>query len=62
MTQVKINDAALQKAALEGMDEFVKVFIDATLEAIGGQLTAQNMADSTATRLPSWHGISCTRR
>ena len=45
MTQVKINDAALQKAALEGMDEFVKVFIDATLEAIGGQLTAQNMAE-----------------
>ena len=45
MTQVKINDAVLQKAALEGMDEFVKVFIDATLEAIGGQLTAQNMAE-----------------
>ena len=57
MTQVKINDAALQKAALEGMDEFVKVFIDATLEAIGGQLTAQNMAElnSDQITLLAWH-------
>ena len=57
MTKVKINDAALQKAALEGMDEFVKVFIDATLEAIGGQLTAQNMAElnSDQITLLAWH-------
>ena len=57
MTQVKINDAALQKAALEGMDECVKVFIDATLEAIGGQLTAQNMAElnSDQITLLAWH-------
>ena len=45
MTQVKINDAALQKAALEGMDEFVKAFVDAIREAIGGELTAENMAE-----------------
>ena len=57
MTQVKINDAPLQKAALEGMDEFVKVFIDATLEAIGGQLTAQNMEElnSDQITLLAWH-------
>ena len=33
---VKVKDAALAKAAGEGMDEFVQVIVDATYEAIGG--------------------------
>lgn len=40
---VKVKDAALAKAAGEGMDEFVKVIVDATYEAIGGELTAETM-------------------
>lgn len=57
MIEVKIKDAALQKAAMEGMDEFVGVFIDATLDAIGGQLTAENMAElnSDQITLLAWH-------
>ncbi len=57
MTQVKIKDAALQNAAEGGMDEFVKVFIDATLDAIGGQLTAETMAqlNSDQITLLAWH-------
>lgn len=45
MVQVKIQDAALQQAAEQGMDEFVQVFVDAIKEAIGGQLTAETMAE-----------------
>ncbi len=45
MTEVKIKDATLQKAAGAGMDEFVKAFVDAIHEAIGGELTAENMGE-----------------
>lgn len=43
MTQVTIKDSALQKAAEQGMDEFVAVFVDAINQSIGGQLSAENM-------------------
>ena len=43
MTQVKIKDADLRQAAEAGMDEFVQVFVDAIRNAIGGELTAENM-------------------
>lgn len=45
MIQVNIKDAALQQAAGAGMDDFVKVFVEAIQNAIGGQLTADNMAE-----------------
>ena len=45
MIEVKIKDAVLQQAAEAGMDEFVKAFVDAIREAIGGELTAENMAE-----------------
>lgn len=45
MVQVKIQDTTLQKAAEAGMDEFVQAFIDAIKEAIGGELTAETMAE-----------------
>ncbi len=45
MIQVKIQDAVLQQAAEAGMDEFVKAFVDAIREAIGGELTAETIVD-----------------
>ena len=41
MIQIKENE--LIAAAKEGMDEFLNVFTDAYLQAIGGQLTPENM-------------------
>ena len=43
MIEVKIKDKVLQKAASEGVDAFVKVFVNAILDAIGGQLTNDNI-------------------
>lgn len=51
MIEVKIKDAALQQAASEGMDAFVKVFVDAIREAIGGELTAETMAELNSDQL-----------
>lgn len=41
---IQIKDSALAEAASIGMDEFLKVFTDAYLEEVGGQLTADNMS------------------
>ncbi|MFZ4725568.1 MAG: DMP19 family protein [Paludibacter sp.] len=41
---IQIKDSQLASAAQKGMDEFLKVFTDAYLEAIGGQLTAESMS------------------
>lgn len=40
---IKISDKKLASAAEKGMDEFLKVFTDAYLEVLGGNLTAENM-------------------
>lgn len=40
---IKISETKLQQAGAIGMDEFLQVFIDAYLEALGGNLTAENM-------------------
>lgn len=40
---IKIPDKKLASAAEKGMDEFLNVFTDAYLEALGGNLTAENM-------------------
>ena len=48
MIEVKIQDVVLQKAAKEGMDAFLKAFVDATKAAIGGELTAETMGELTA--------------
>ena len=45
MKQVIIQDAVLRQAAGEGMDAFVGCFVDAIKEAIGGELTAENMQE-----------------
>ena len=48
MIEVKVKDAALQQAAAEGMDAFVQVFVDCIRTAIGGELTAESMAELNA--------------
>ena len=45
---IEVKDAALRQAADEGMDAFLKVFTDAYMEALGGQLTADTMPMLTA--------------
>lgn len=51
MIEVKVKDADLRKAATEGMDEFVKVFTDAILASVGGELNADNMAQLNADQI-----------
>lgn len=54
---VTISDAALVKAAGEGFDAFVGVFVDAILDSIGGELNAQTMSmlNSDQITLLAWH-------
>lgn len=44
MIEVKIQEETLRSAAEAGMDEFMQTIVDATMEAIGGELTAETMA------------------
>lgn len=48
MIQVTIKDEVLRKAAEDGMDAFLQVFVDAIKVAIGGELTAETMSELTA--------------
>lgn len=41
---IEVKEALLQKAASEGMDEFIQVFTDQYKEIIGGELTAETMS------------------
>lgn len=43
MIHVKVKDTALREAAMQDMDAFLRVFVDATKNAIGGSLNAENM-------------------
>jgi hypothetical protein len=45
MKQVTVDDAILRQAAAEGVDAFAGVFVQAIRQAIGGELTAQNMTE-----------------
>ena len=51
MKQVIVKDKDLSNAALEGMDEFLQVFIDALREAIGGEPTAETMQELNADQM-----------
>lgn len=44
MIEVNIKDEELRNAASEGTDAFLNLIIERTREAIGGELTAENMA------------------
>ena len=41
---IEISDAALRKAAGEGMDAFIQVFTDKYREVIGGELAAETIS------------------
>ena len=51
MKEVVVKDSRLQQAAGEGMDAFVGVFVDAIRGAIGGELTAESMAELNADQI-----------
>lgn len=51
MREIIIKDQDLSNAALEGMDAFIRVFIDAIRDAIGGELTAENMQELNADQM-----------
>lgn len=59
MVEVKIQDARLQQAAEEGMDAFLKVFVDAIMSSVGGELTVETMAalNSDQMTLLVWHTL-----
>ena len=44
MIEIKVKDEELSKAALEGMDAFLKVFVDAIMLGVG-ELTPETMAE-----------------
>ena len=44
MIELKVKDAALREAAMQDMDAFLRVFVDAIKAAIGGELNADNMS------------------
>ncbi len=51
MEEVIVKDADLQQAAMEGMDAFLQVFVKATYDAIGGELTAETMQELNADQI-----------
>ena len=51
MTDIRIKDETLRQAAAEGMDAFVGAFVKAIREAIGGELTAENMGQLTSDQI-----------
>ena len=56
---VSVSDKELQRAAREGMDEFLGVFIEAIRRAVGGELTAENMSqlNSDQQTLLAWQTL-----
>ena len=51
MKTITVKDADLQQAALEGMDEFLQVFIDALRDSIGGELTSETIGELNADQI-----------
>lgn len=51
MNIAKVKDSDLRNAASAGMDEFLKVFTDAIMASVGGELTADTMAELNSDRI-----------
>ncbi|MBO5613507.1 MAG: DMP19 family protein [Prevotella sp.] len=51
MMTVSIQDEELRKAAEEGFDAFLNLVIDKTRNAMGGELTAENMAQMSSNQI-----------
>lgn len=56
MMKVSVSDGALRRAATEGMDAFVGVFVDALRQTVGGELTTEALTQlsSNQTTLLVW--------
>ena len=61
---IQIKDNILVSASEKGMDEFLQVFTDAYLDAIGGKLTEETMPLLNANQhtLLAWHFFSTEMR
>ena len=61
---IKIKDSELAAAAEKGIDEFLQVFIDAYLEAIGGELNEKTMPllNGNQHTLLAWHFFTTEMR
>ena len=51
MVDVNIKDSELRAAAEDGIDAFLDLIIERTREAIGGELTAENMAQMSSKQI-----------
>ena len=51
MTEIKVFDKDLSKAAMEGMDQFINVFTDAIHQTIGGEPTAETITELNADQM-----------
>lgn len=51
MKTVIVKDAELREAAMAGMDEFLQVFVRAVKDAIGGELTTENLEELNADQI-----------
>lgn len=51
MIEVNIHDSELRQAAEEGIDAFLDLVIAKTREAIGGELTAENMSKMSSKQI-----------
>lgn len=51
MVSINIKDSKLREAAVGSMDDFVKVFVNAIMDGIGGELNADTMAQLNADQI-----------
>lgn len=51
MREIIVKDSQLSQAAMEGMDAFLQVFIDAIRNNIGGEPTAETMGELNADQM-----------
>jgi hypothetical protein len=51
MKEIKVKDVQLSKAAMESMDAFLQVIINAIREAVGGEPTVESMRDLNADQM-----------
>lgn len=51
MNEIVVRDADLRQAALKDMDAFLKVFVDAILKSVGGELNADTMPMLNASQI-----------
>ena len=51
MKEITVKDSALSQAAMDGMGEFLQVFVRAIYDAVGGELTTEAVAGLNADQM-----------